>query len=158
MLRLHLIWCGSGSWIHIGKKWIRIQIRIRIQVISLRLCSFWLIFYPLDPDPHILADPDPGSQNLADPDPKHCSNYDDLTYLMFDIFPIPYNIFFPRNLKYLVDQSIKYLIPPPLKLAISSVNVLQITTVQHRQFSLLCALRVSYIDLYRLYLSLTFAF
>ena len=32
-------------------------------------CSFWLIFYPLDPDP------DPGSQNLADPtdpDPKHC--------------------------------------------------------------------------------------
>ena len=31
-------------------------------------CSFWLIFYPLDPDP------DPGSQNLADPlnpDPNH---------------------------------------------------------------------------------------
>ena len=28
-------------------------------------CIFWLIFYPLDPDP--------GSQNLADPtDPKHC--------------------------------------------------------------------------------------
>ena len=30
-------------------------------------CSFWLIFYPLDPDP--------GSQNLADPtdpNPKHC--------------------------------------------------------------------------------------
>ena len=26
-------------------------------------CSFWLIFYPLDPDP--------GSQNLADLDPKH---------------------------------------------------------------------------------------
>ena len=37
-------------------------------------CSFWLIFYPLDP--HIFADPYPGSQNLADPtdpdpDPKH---------------------------------------------------------------------------------------
>ena len=28
-------------------------------------CSFWLIFYPLDPD--IFAHPDPGSQNLADP-------------------------------------------------------------------------------------------
>jgi len=27
-------------------------------------CSFWLIFYPLDP--HIFEDPDPGSQNLAD--------------------------------------------------------------------------------------------
>ena len=39
-------------------------------------CSFWLIFYPLDPDPYIFADPDPdqGSQNLADPtdpDAKH---------------------------------------------------------------------------------------
>ena len=43
-------------------------------------CSFWLIFYPLDPDPHIFADPDPGSQNLADktdPDPKHCLFYRD---------------------------------------------------------------------------------
>ena len=32
-------------------------------------CSFWMIFYPLDPDQ------DPGSQNLAnptDPDLKHC--------------------------------------------------------------------------------------
>ena len=36
-------------------------------------CSFWLIFYPLDPNPwiRIFVDPDPGSQNLADLDPKH---------------------------------------------------------------------------------------
>jgi len=40
--------------------------------------SFWLIFYPLDPDPwgtaYFFADPDSESQNLADPtdpDPKH---------------------------------------------------------------------------------------
>ena len=58
-----------------------ILIRIRIHVIFPKVQnwglgvkkfffgSFWLIFYPLDPDP------DPGSQNLADPtdpDPKYC--------------------------------------------------------------------------------------
>ena len=35
-------------------------------------CSFWLLFYPLDPDSRIR--PDPGRQNLADPtdpDPKY---------------------------------------------------------------------------------------
>ena len=38
-------------------------------------CSFWLIFYPLDPDP--------GSQNLADPtdpDPKHWQKYTESYY------------------------------------------------------------------------------
>ena len=38
--------------------------------------SGYLIFCPLNPDPHILADPgpDPGSQNVVDqtdPDPEH---------------------------------------------------------------------------------------
>ena len=136
MLRLHLIWwgSGSGSWICTGKKWIRPNpgnffkiLQLLVDILPLGSGSV---------DPHIFADPDPESQNLADPDPKHCSFYDYFTYLMFYIFPIPYNIFFPRNLKYLVNQSIKYLIHPPLKLDISSVSVLQITTVQHRKFSL----------------------
>ena len=29
-------WCGSGSWIFTGKKWIQIQIRIQVMNISLR--------------------------------------------------------------------------------------------------------------------------
>ena len=34
------------------------------------VCTFWLIFCPMDP--HIFADPDPIGLNVADPDPKHC--------------------------------------------------------------------------------------
>ena len=89
-----MLWIHSPHW----KKWIRIQIRIRViskkftvffwnliksgnfynlsflivKILGLNVnffcCSFWLRFCPLDPDP------DPGSQNLADPtdpDPKH---------------------------------------------------------------------------------------
>ena len=33
--------------------------------------SFWSIFYSLNPDPHISADPDPRSQNLKDPTDPH---------------------------------------------------------------------------------------
>ena len=44
---------------------------LSLGVKSLFFCRFWLIFYPLDPDP--------GSQNLTDPtdpdpDPKHWSS------------------------------------------------------------------------------------
>ena len=38
------------------------------------VCSFWLVFCPLDSDPHTSADLDPGIQNIADPtdpDPKN---------------------------------------------------------------------------------------
>jgi len=41
-------------------------------------CTFWLLFCPLDPGPHIFADPDPVSQNLAYPtdrNPKHCNKH-----------------------------------------------------------------------------------
>ena len=71
-------WCGSGSWISTGKKDLLIFLtnffqKFRFGVLEWKkfvfFCIFWLIFYPLDPDP--------GSQNLADPDPKHCLN----TYL-----------------------------------------------------------------------------
>ena len=53
--------------------------------------SFRLIFYPLDSDPQIFADPDPGSQNLVDPtdqylDPKHWYNTS-LFILHMTLFP-----------------------------------------------------------------------
>ena len=53
------------------------NVQIWVLRVKIFFCSFWSIFYLLDPEPYIFADPDAGSQNLADPtdpEPKHCIN------------------------------------------------------------------------------------
>ena len=115
-------WCGSGSWIRTGKKWIRIQVissrfteffnkknnfqifvlffslifilkldepfrneeifiislfsKVQIWGLGVKkfFCSFWLLFYPLDPGPwiRIFLQIRIRADLSTDPDPKHC--------------------------------------------------------------------------------------